>query len=205
MLMPLALADSLCLSAFARVATRPFQLPSCCRSLCLSAFARVATAVYSSLPIPQFFATAHSRGLRLWAKNKYITQKTLPQRIRAGCDFKRLHEYQYMSLCHSAFARVTTYHPFRLQTDTDLCHSAFARVTTAEKQCSALRICCEKVDSFSSVGESGLALTIFPFSFAAKATYVAINDSFGRAIDRFFGANRTGISVNYDFAEHPCL
>lgn len=86
-----------------------------------------------------------------------------------------------------------------------LCHSAFARVATAEKQCSALRICCEKVDSFSSVGESGLALTIFPFSFAAKATYVAINDSFGRAIDRFFGANRTGISVSYDFAEHPCL
>lgn len=66
-----------------------------------------------------------------------------------------------------------------------LCHSAFVRVATAEKQCSALRICCEKVDSFSSVGESGLALTIFPFSFAAKATYVAINDSFGRAIDRF--------------------
>lgn len=86
-----------------------------------------------------------------------------------------------------------------------LCHSAFVRVATAEKQCSALRICCEKVDSFSSVGESGLALTIFPFSFAAKATYVAINDSFGRAIDRFFGANRTGISVSYDFAEHPCL
>lgn len=86
-----------------------------------------------------------------------------------------------------------------------LCLSAFARVATAEKQCSALRICCEKVDSFSSVGESGLALTIFPFSFAAKATYVAINDSFGRAIDRFFGANRTGISVSYDFAEHPCL
>lgn len=55
------------------------------------------------------------------------------------------------------------------------------------------------------MGESGLALTIFPFSFAAKATYVAINDSFGRAIDRFFGANRTGISVSYDFAEHPCL
>lgn len=66
------------------------------------------------------------------------------------------------------------------------CLSAFVRVATAEKQCSALRICCEKVDSFSSVGESGLALTIFPFSFAAKATYVAINDSFGRAIDRFF-------------------
>lgn len=108
-------------------------------------------------------------------------------------------------LCHSAFVRVATLavvvpHILRI-----LCHSAFARVATSEKQCSALRICCEKVDSFSSVGESGLALTIFPFSFAAKATYVAINDSFGRAIDRFFGANRTGISVSYDFAEHPCL
>ena len=107
----------------------------------------------------------------------------LPQRIRAGCDDE----------------------PNGFPHGRNLCHSAFVRVATAEKQCSALRICCEKVDSFSSVGESGLALTIFPFSFAAKATYVAINDSFGRAIDRFFGANRTGISVSYDFAEHPCL
>lgn len=108
-------------------------------------------------------------------------------------------------LCLSAFARVATLWFGSSRTCVHLCHSAFARVATAEKQCSALRICCEKVDSFSSVGESGLALTIFPFSFAAKATYVAINDSFGRAIDRFFGANRTGISVSYDFAEHPCL
>ena len=130
------------------------------------------------------FATAHSRGLRL---NLYARLINLP------------------FLCHSAFARVATITIKRLLEMAILCHSAFARVATAEKQCSALRICCEKVDSFSSVGESGLALTIFPFSFAAKATYVAINDSFGRAIDRFFGANRTGISVNYDFAEHPCL
>lgn len=108
-------------------------------------------------------------------------------------------------LCHSAFVRVATSVQTIYGNLTELCHSAFARVATAEKQCSALRICCEKVDSFSSVGESGLALTIFPFSFAAKATYVAINDSFGRAIDRFFGANRTGISISYDFAEHPCL
>lgn len=108
-------------------------------------------------------------------------------------------------LCHSAFVRVATSVQTIYSNLTELCHSAFVRVATAEKQCSALRICCEKVDSFSSVGESGLALTIFPFSFAAKATYVAINDSFGRAIDRFFGANRTGISVSYDFAEHPCL
>ena len=89
-------------------------------------------------------------------------------------------------LCHSAFVRVATESRRYTPSRQDLCHSAFVRVATAEKQCSALRICCEKVDSFSSVGESGLALTIFPFSFAAKATYVAINDSFGRAIDRFF-------------------
>ena len=130
------------------------------------------------------FATAHSRGLR-----------RLHQSAQSGL----------IDLCHSAFARVATMLEAELDGNTFLCHSAFVRVATAEKQCSALRICCEKVDSFSSVGESGLALTIFPFSFAAKATYVAINDSFGRAIDRFFGANRTGISVSYDFAEHPCL
>ena len=129
------------------------------------------------------FATAHSRGLRRHESSAFAAISSLPQRIRAGCD-----ETMQKTL-----------------DDSPLCLSAFVRVATAEKQCSALRICCEKVDSFSSVGESGLALTIFPFSFAAKATYVAINDSFGRAIDRFFGANRTGISISYDFAEHPCL
>ena len=129
----------------------------------------------------------------------------MPQRIRAGCDFGWVVKKIKLGLCHSAFVRVATNNPVTKDIPFKLCHSAFVRVATAEKQCSALRICCEKVDSFSSVGESGLALTIFPFSFAAKATYVAINDSFGRAIDRFFGANRTGISVSYDFAEHPCL
>ena len=130
------------------------------------------------------FATAHSCGLRPGFPHCLSAHCSLPQRIRAGCDVAEIGRPAWGYI---------------------LCHSAFVRVATAEKQCSALRICCEKVDSFSSVGESGLALTIFPFSFAAKATYVAINDSFGRAIDRFFGANRTGISVNYDFAEHPCL
>ena len=131
--------------------------------------------------------------------------RSLPQRIRAGCDCRVCYNLHTAYLCHSAFVRVATKLYCEIPACWILCHSAFVRVATAEKQCSALRICCEKVDSFSSVGESGLALTIFPFSFAAKATYVAINDSFGRAIDRFFGANRTGISVSYDFAEHPCL
>ena len=155
--------------------------------LCHSAFARVTTFKSESEFFIVSLATAHSRGLR---------------RGRQNCNSGLCQP------CHSAFARVTTLSrrntaslggslPQRIRAGYDVvaasaatastpCHSAFARVTTAEKQCSALRICCEKVDSFSSVGESGLALTIFPFSFAAKATYVAINDSFGRAIDRFF-------------------
>ena len=152
------------------------------------------------------FATAHSRGLRpppANRKNRIIHFATAHSRglrrrsVQLPADSP--------VLCHSAFARVATCTISEVNYGMFLCHSAFVRVATAEKQCNALRICCEKVDSFSSVGESGLALTIFPFSFAAKATYVAINDSFGRAIDRFFGANRTGISVSYDFAEHPCL
>ena len=176
----------LCHSAFARVATTPERQRFTIAHLCHSAFARVATedmkrtaATYNfatahsrglrrDLPIDSVicsnFATAHSRGLRRSNLRASSSSFPLPQRIRAGYDLQK----RYL---------VLNYLP---------CHSAFARVTTAEKQCSALRICCEKVDSFSSVGESGLALTIFPFSFAAKATYVAINDSFGRAIDRFF-------------------
>ena len=133
-----------------------------------------------------FFATAHSCGLRLCRDILRCCAWTLPQRIRAGCDAGTKAPRQHETLCHSAFARVATKGEQQEGKSVKLCHSAFARVATSEKQCSALRICCEKVDSFSSVGESGLALTIFPFSFAAKATYVAINDSFGRAIDRFF-------------------
>ena len=151
--------------------------------LCHSAFARVATA-------------GHQRtcGHGLF---KVVNNGTRNEGISA------LAGMEHFASAHSRGLRLGL--AVKLPCRYWLCLSAFVRVATAEKQCSALRICCEKVDSFSSVGESGLALTIFPFSFAAKATYVAINDSFGRAIDRFFGANRTGISVSYDFAEHPCL
>ena len=153
-----------------------------------------------------FFATAHSCGLRRSGTCGSLNAISLCHSAFARvATSTRPHLQGAHILCHSAFARVATTSRMTAMSRATLCHSAFARVATAEKQCSALRICCEKVDSFSSVGESGLALTIFPFSFAAKATYVAINDSFGRAIDRFFGANRTGISISYDFAEHPCL
>ena len=52
-------------------------------------------------------------------------------------------------------------------------------------------ICCELVDSFSDAAKAASALTIFPCSSTVKATYIAIIDSLGRTIDRFFGANRT--------------
>ena len=155
--------------------------------LCHSAFARVTTLTQNTFWRISIFATAHSRGLRPSSVGVSAIIRSLPQRIRVGYDAKLKNITtadgtlpQRIRAGYDAAVFVN------IHTCDDLCHSAFARVTTAEKQCSALRICCEKVDSFSSVGESGLALTIFPFSFAAKATYVAINDSFGRAIDRFF-------------------
>ena len=174
----------LCHSAFVRVATAAIRTTTIKGKLCHSAFVRVAThRPCGAHAVPYLCHSAFVRVATAAIRTTTIKGK----------------------LCHSAFVRVATFLNLSIYAITSLCHSAFVRVATAEKQCSALRICCEKVDSFSSVGESGLALTIFPFSFAAKATYVAINDSFGRAIDRFFGANRTGISVSYDFAEHPCL
>ena len=200
----------------------------CTESLCHSAFARVATASRDVNGELAIFATAHSCGLRQERKKLEAYKAIFATAHSCGLRLKKVIKRCIISffatahscglrpvqsdsggiadlLCHSAFVRVATLVVRCKDCVHFLCHSAFVRVATAEKQCSALRICCEKVDSFSSVGESGLALTIFPFSFAAKATYVAINDSFGRAIDRFFGANRTGISVSYDFAEHPCL
>ena len=155
----------LCHSAFVRVATKSAILLKVTSFLCHSAFVRVATKSSRNNFLSNLLChSAFVRVATVYSRNKPVPCCPLPQRIRAGCD-----------VCLNAESGVCC-----------LCHSAFVRVATAEKQCSALRICCEKVDSFSSVGESGLALTIFPFSFAAKATYVAINDSFGRAIDRFF-------------------
>ena len=52
-------------------------------------------------------------------------------------------------------------------------------------------ICCELVDSFSDTAKAASALTIFPCSSTVKAIYIAIIDSLGRTIDRFFSANRT--------------
>ena len=198
----------LCHSAFVRVATR-VRTSKCgrtCRSLPQRIRAGCDSAALKADLKQSVFATAHSCGLRPHSIQRvrdiytFATAHSCGLRRAKGRHHKCRTDF---ATAHSCGLRRNSFLVCLLRSR--LCHSAFVRVATAEKQCSALRICCEKVDSFSSVGESGLALTIFPFSFAAKATYVAINDSFGRAIDRFFGANRTGISVSYDFAEHPCL
>ena len=181
------LSNLLCHSAFVRVATMTTAAKPPKISLCHSAFVRVATLQESHYQYCLIFATAHSCGLRQKASRSTSGTQSLPQRIRAGCDECTDQPIQVLivfATAHSCGLRLLL--RMMMSIVGILCHSAFVRVATAEKQCSALRICCEKVDSFSSVGESGLALTIFPFSFAAKATYVAINDSFGRAIDRFF-------------------
>lgn len=63
---------------------------------------------------------------------------------------------------------------------------------------------CELVDSFSGTQTFVPALAIFPNSFAAKATYVAINDSLGRTIDRFAVRTTPVFSVSLSFSGFPC-
>ena len=66
-------------------------------------------------------------------------------------------------------------------------------------------ICCELVDSFSDATKAASALTIFPRSSTVKAIYIAISDSLGRTIDRFFGVRiAPKKSVSLRFAESPC-
>ena len=55
----------LCHSAFVRVATHCYKLCKIGQTLCLSAFARVATHPSATDTATCFFASAHSRGLRL--------------------------------------------------------------------------------------------------------------------------------------------
>ena len=74
------------------------------------------------------FATAHSRGLRRRRGSPQADFATAHSRgLRR---FKRLHEYQYMSLCHSAFARVATRQVPPPLLPAWFCHSAFVRVAT---------------------------------------------------------------------------
>ena len=98
--------------------------------LCLSAFVRVATLGLNVNCRVTSFATAHSRGLRRCTTKRTLTQislpqriragcdsipvqqtrqrVSLPQRIRAGCDYIRIVEHDWDILCLSAFARVAT-------------------------------------------------------------------------------------------------
>ena len=60
------------------------------------------------------FATAHSCGLRRPFQQPQFHIGTLPQRIRAGCDWANWAERDCPDLCLSAFARVATFSFFFL-------------------------------------------------------------------------------------------
>ena len=62
------------------------KIPPVMLALCLSAFVRVATLGLNVNCRVTSFATAHSRGLRRCTTKRTLTQISLPQRIRAGCD-----------------------------------------------------------------------------------------------------------------------
>ena len=79
--------------------------------LCHSAFARVATFI--SLPplLRRFFATAHSRGLRLAGCTNLRLRQFFATAHSRGLRLRRCRCcVVYRLLCHSAFARVATWH-----------------------------------------------------------------------------------------------
>ena len=102
------IGQTLCLSAFARVATGFLRVYRQRRPLCHSAFVRVATRMPTLAVVTSVFATAHSCGLRRIGASPDRAKRSLPQRIRAGCDMAESNQYGRLDLCHSAFARVAT-------------------------------------------------------------------------------------------------
>ena len=166
----------LCLSAFARVATRsPSQLLLACL-LCHSAFARVATDmiwIHCSInALPQriragcdsaavgaalftsFFATAHSRGLRRCWKPSLTATRFFATAHSRG--LRRSKTKSSTTLCcfataHSRGLRPSWRNnpiPSRL-----LCHSAFARVATV-----VYCVCCRYCAIFATAHSRGLRL-----------------------------------------------
>ena len=78
----------LCHSAFARVATGFLRVYRQRRPLCLSAFVRVATHQIVGAGLKTALClSAFARVATPWILLLLTTWGTLPQRIRAGCDF----------------------------------------------------------------------------------------------------------------------
>ena len=103
--------------------------------LCHSAFVRVATD--SECQDCRFVGLCHSAFVRVATGTKASalgTTTTLPQRIRAGCDFRTARACRCQALCHSAFVRVATPQCGRWERFIALCHSAFVRVATMYNQ-----------------------------------------------------------------------
>ena len=128
------------------------KIPPVMLALCLSAFVRVATLGLNVNCRVTSFATAHSRGLRRCTTKRTLTQISLPQRIRAGCDSIPVQQTrQRVSLpqriragcdqCANNLQQPDGALPQRIRAGCDikltvddvdcyLCHSAFVRVAT---------------------------------------------------------------------------
>ena len=118
-------------SAFARVVTTPERQRFTIAHLCHSAFARVATTKNRKQIYSQFFASAHSRGLRpAVVVNIHACDDLCHSAFARVATMAKSSQYLSPTLCHSAFARVATKRAILITVRQDLCHSAFVRVAT---------------------------------------------------------------------------
>ena len=151
-----------CRRAIARSCPLPQRIRAGCDSsgrdvhgnatyLCHSAFVRVATCLRITFPRYSVFATAHSCGLRLFGSIEDSDRRSLPQRIRAGCDINP-----------TGFSTAILALPQRIRAGCDgilivcaahryLCHSAFVRVATF-----ALSRLCSRFQFFATAHSCGL-------------------------------------------------
>ena len=113
-----------CDAISAPVVTMLWPLPQRIRAGCDSHRERYRVPVAA-------FATAHSRGLRPPPANR--KNRIIHFATAHSCGLRRnklINACNFVTLCHSAFARVATTFDFKLKSNRKLCHSAFARVAT---------------------------------------------------------------------------
>ena len=120
-------------------------------TLCLSAFARVATTKNRKQIYSQFFASAHSRGLRpAVVVNIHACDDLCHSAFARVATMAKSSQYLSPTLCHSAFARVATKRAILITVRQDLCHSAFVRVATL------MALTCSGVLAFATAHSRGL-------------------------------------------------
>ena len=168
----------------------------CCNNFASAYPARIASCWMGMSTGGTIFASAHPARIASRLTSAFVAAESLCLST-SRTDCIRLYQ-----LCYTQ-PRFASAHPARIASNAE--HGTAERPlalpqhiphglhqqnrTDAMPQIHA--ICCELVDSFSDTAKAASALTIFPCSSTVKATYIAIIDSLGRTIDRFFGANRT--------------